>query len=108
MLTWTVIGIVFIVAFGALIVGRRLRANVFSVLLVTGIAVLAVAVTVTQVQQYRHHQASSSGVGTSQPATDVPAPPPSTGQSWQTMPPMVKPPTGAAAPPAAQNPELGR
>jgi hypothetical protein len=110
MLTWEILGIVFVVAFGALIVGRRLRANVFSVLLVVGIAALAVAVTVVRVHQYRDQEAASGGV--SQPGVEAPeaaAPPAApTPSGWQTMSPMVKPPTGAAAPPAARHPELNR
>ena len=110
MLTWEIIGIVFVVAFGTLIVGRRLRANVFSVLLVLGIAALGTAVTVVRVQQYRHQQSSIGTVRASQPAPDFVATPaaPRSPQSWQTISPMVRPPTGAAAPPAAQNPASNR
>lgn len=109
MLTWEIIGIVFVVAFGSLIVGRRLRANVFPVLLVAGIAGVAVAVTAVRVQQYWDQQTPSDVVGASQTATDAPAAlPPAVDQTWQTSAPMVKPPTGAAAPPAAPNPEFNR
>ncbi len=109
MLTWEIIGIVFVVALGALVVGRRRRANVFSVLLVAGIAAVAVAVTVVRVQQYWDRQAPSEIAGVSQPAGDAPATlPPASNQTWRTSSPMVKPPTGAAAPPTARNPEFNR
>ncbi len=110
MLTWEIIGVVFVVAFGTLIVGRRLRANVFPVLLVAGIAALGAAVTVVQVQQYRSQQASSSALGESPPAPDVAAAPAAAAsqQAWPAISPMVQPPTGAAAPAAARNPDFNR
>ena len=109
MLTWVIIGIVFVVAFGALVVGRRLRANAFSVLLVAGIVGMAVAVTVVRVQQYRDQQAPNEVVGADQPAVDAPATLlPASDQTWRTSSPMVKPPAGAAAPSVAQNPEFNR
>jgi thiol:disulfide interchange protein len=108
MLTWEILGVVFVVALGALIVGRRLRANVFSVLLVAGIVALAVAVTVVQVQQYWTQRAPVSAVAVSQPATGVRAiQPPAADRSWSTSAPMITPPTGSAAPPAARNPTSG-
>jgi thiol:disulfide interchange protein len=110
-----IIGIGLVAVFGgALIIAwRRRDRNLFSVLFVVGIAALAAAVTIVRVDQYQAQKAEASQVAKSQPAQPMAA----SGSSVEPtakppiglpiLPPMVRGPSGAAAPPAVHSPYAG-
>ncbi len=105
------IGIALGAMFGALIIvwQRRYR-DLFAVLFVAGIAALAVAVTIVQVEQYRAQKAVNDAAVQSEKVTAsgmVAGPPPQPPVALPSRPPMVRGPTGSAAPPAVENPYAG-
>ena len=96
---------------GALMIAFRNRfQDVFSMLLVVGVVVLAVAVTIWRVDQYREEKPTGAPVAETQtvpPGAEVLAGPPQ-------KPPIGLPPasmgrgaTGSAAPAAVENPYAG-
>ena len=108
-----IIGIALGVLFGALIIlWRRQYRDLFAVFLVVSILALAVVVTIYQVDQYWAQRAEQAQIAQSQPAS-----PPPSGSSMEApakppigvpiLPPMVRGPSGAAAPPAVHSPYAG-
>ena len=106
-----IIGLAIGMVLGGLIIALRNRRNdVFSGLLVVGIVGIAIAVTIVRVQQYRDQKAASATVAQAQPVdaigtpTAPPAPPP---VGFPRLAPLVRGPSGSAAPPVAVNPYAG-
>ena len=103
-----IIGLALGLLLGAIIViWRRHYTDVFSVLMVTGILGLAVVVTIYQVNQYRAQKAEASQLAAAQPSLPEPMsgstsqPPARPPVAVPMLPPGVRGPSGAAAPPAA-------
>lgn len=110
MSTTVIIGVALgILAAGMLIAMRNRYRDLFSAIFVFGIAALAVAVTIIRVQDYRENQAAvanSAGQNQQVSANGAPAGPPPQAPVIVPTPasPMMRGPTGGAAPEAAQNP----
>lgn len=94
---------------------RRRTEDIMPVLLVIGVAGVAIAVTVVRVQQYRDQQAAAAAanesVAVNAPASAAQGGPPAmtNGPPREPIavpvpPPGMHPATGGAAPPAAPNP----
>jgi hypothetical protein len=96
---------------GVALVWRQRYRDVFGALLVLGIAALAVAVTMYQVEQYRDEKSAvqtSAGAEPATPSADGPSgPPPRPLVNIPSPPPLMRGPTGSAAPPAVENPYAG-
>jgi hypothetical protein len=111
--TNVIIGLVIgVLLCGAILLWRNRYRDVFGVVLVLGIAALAAAVTVYRIHQYRETQATAETAAPSQAQSETP--PANTGGGspqppviLPSRPPLIGGPTGAAAPPAVQNPYAG-
>jgi hypothetical protein len=111
-----VIAIILGVALAGLLVAFRSRyRDLFSVAFVLGVAALAVAITILRIDQYRSDQAAATAFATRSAPPSIPAaapvppgPQPQAPISLPSYGPMVRPPTGGAAPAAVPNPYTGR
>jgi hypothetical protein len=109
-----IIGIVLGVVFGALIIAfnRRYR-DVFSVLMVLGVVVLAVAVTAYRVHQFQQQQiaeqenARATTASQSAEAGATMPPPARSSVVIRPLSPLMQGPAGGAAPEATRNPYIG-
>lgn len=106
-----IIGLALGVLLGAVMIAFRNRfRDVFAMLLVFGIVVLAVAVTIWRVDQYREDKATAAPIAESQvpPSSTVPPgtrPQPAFGRA--NSPALGQGATGGAAPPVVENPYAG-
>src|ERR1051325_7540895 len=112
--TVVIIGLILGVLLGAaIIIWRQRYRDLFAGLLVVGILALAVVVTIYQVNQYRAQKAEASQLAQSQPAQPIEAsgsslePKANPPVGIQILPPMVRGPSGAAAPAAVHAPSAG-
>ncbi len=108
-----IIGIVLGLAIaGVMITLRNRPRDVYSALLVVGIAALAITVTIIRVNQYQEEKASENAVTPlAEPATASGAsaePPPHPPVAVPVPSPGMRGATGSAAPAAARNPYLGQ
>jgi len=95
----------------AIILLRNRPRDVFAVILVAGIAALAIAVNIDRVQQYWQQAGTAAAAAQKQPEVAVngmPTTPPAPPPVAVPVAPLIKGPTGGAAPEAAQNPYLRR
>jgi hypothetical protein len=107
-----IIGLALGVVLGALIIVFRNRfRDVFAMLLVLGVVVLAVAVTIWRVDQYREEKATAAPVAESSQAmpqgAGIPAGPPPKSMVGLPPPSMGRGATGSAAPAVVENPYAG-
>jgi hypothetical protein len=102
------LSIVAVVLLGGLAIGPRwFHADLFYVLFVAAVATLAIAVTLVRIAEYR--QIALDAAAAAHSAATAPISPPFTEPPAARPPvfPMMNPGAGAAAPPAARNPNRG-
>jgi predicted lipid-binding transport protein (Tim44 family) len=106
-----IIGLALGVLLGAVIIAFRNRfRDVFSMLLVLGVVVLAVVVTIWRVDQYREEKAAAVPIADSQgppPNAGIPPGPPPKPPVGLPPPSMGRGATGSAAPAAVEKPYAG-